>query len=96
MTWTRERIIQELGHNNTLVERAILAIYRQQTTNERVSKKTLYRNNMGFSAPDAHLGSYLAQYLNQGHKLSGPWLVKGRKLAIKYSSQLLKIHQLQL
>jgi len=92
MTWTKDRIIQELGHNNNLVERAILAIYQNQTADEKATQKTRYRNGQGFSSADAHLGSYLATYIQNGHRLSGRFLEKGRRLTIKYSEQLYRIH----
>ena len=70
------------------IERSILAIYARQTSAEQHQRETRLDNGVGFSAFDAQLGSYLAEYLRSGRHLSGQWVAKGRSLAARYAQQL--------
>lgn len=89
--WDVEQIRMNLSRSQRWVERALVAIYRKQTEQERASSSTIVNNGVGFSAFDAHIGSYLAQWVLKGKPLSGKWLERGRKLAMKYSGQLVQI-----
>lgn len=89
--WTEESIVELLIKSDRAVERGILAIYALQTESEKNSQTTNQHNNIGFSGADASSGSYYAEWLNSGNKLTGKHLDKARKMVIKYSKQLLQI-----
>lgn len=90
-TWDEETITQLLKSNNHAVERAIIAIYARQTQDEKHSAATKFQNSVGFSAADARVGTYYANWINSGRRLSGSHLERARSMAIKYRRQLLSI-----
>lgn len=77
--------------NDRAVERAILAIYARQTAEEKSTGETLSTNGVGFSGPDAGIGTYYAKWINSGRSLTGRHLVKARIMALKYTRQLCEI-----
>lgn len=89
--WTADRIVNLLNTNNLAVERAILAIYNRQTSDEKIAHNTHHHNNIGFSAADAWAGTYIAKWLLAGRHLDGRFLAKARTIAIKYRRQLCQI-----
>ncbi|KAJ6677264.1 hypothetical protein OIU85_010434 [Salix viminalis] len=92
--------------NPELCMRAVCALYRQQTDEEKRNKETLHYNGRGFSKFDAPRGSKLAEFLIDGDP-SGDlkksllelqvYNSKGvklcRKLATHYSKQLFQIYK---
>lgn len=90
---TEQDITNLILARDDAVERAILAIYKRQTTEEQLSGETMRLNGMGFSGSDARLGSYYAKWLLSGKHLSGQHLMKARKMAFKYRGQLLLVAQ---
>jgi len=92
--WTREEIRENLilGEVEWL-ERAILAIYRQQTADEQSDGTTIYFNLRGFNRDDAWYGTYLAMYLLSGMSLKGlrPAYEWARQEMPKYAGQLARI-----
>jgi hypothetical protein len=91
MEHNKATIIALLETNNKAVERAILAIYENQTTSEKRAEKTIESNCIGFNGVDARLGTYYAKYLLSGKHLSGEHIDKARKIIRKYTRQLLDI-----
>ena len=91
MKWTPQQIQEKLLNNQTWLERGIVAIYEKQTENEKASESTQVKNNIGFNAVDAYMGSYMAKWIKGGKKLSGKFLEKARKMMPKYSVQLAAI-----
>ena len=89
--WTKESIRELLTHSNEAVERAIVAIFRRQTEDERRTDQTKHHNGRGFCAFDARRGSYYAKWVLSGRHLSGQHLVKARKMVMAYARQLLEI-----
>ncbi len=89
--YTKENISEILKNNQVWLERAILAIYKKQTDNEKRIEHSINHNDIGFNRPDANLLSYYAKYLISGKHLTGSHLEKARKKMIKYSGQLAKI-----
>jgi len=89
--WTEEKIVHLLTNNNEAVARALVAIYNRQTQDEKSAENTHWRNNIGFSGADAHLGTYYAKWVLKGRQLSGKHLEKARQMALKYRRQLLSI-----
>ncbi len=89
--WTEENIETLLKSNNRAVEKAIVAIYKRQTEDEKATQATRHSNNVGFSGADASRGTYYAQWILSGKRLTGKHLDKGRAMALKYRKQLLSI-----
>jgi len=89
--WTRDEIVNLINTNDLAVERAILRIHAGQTGEEQREWNTYDHNDIGFSSAHARTGTYLAHWLLKGNHLTGDWLVKGRKIALRHVRQLLKI-----
>ncbi|KAI7753573.1 hypothetical protein M8C21_000443, partial [Ambrosia artemisiifolia] len=54
MKWDLEGdMLSDFGKDPALCMSAVCALYRQQTADEQASKVTIYRNERGFSQPDA-------------------------------------------
>ena len=85
-----EYIMYLLATNNAAVERAMIVLYNRQTFDEIESKQTKHLNGRGFSACDAKLGTYLAQYIKSDRHLTGKWLNAARLMSFKYVGQLLE------
>ncbi|KAL5746500.1 hypothetical protein ACOSP7_027646 [Xanthoceras sorbifolium] len=106
-TWEFEAdMLAAFGKDPELCMKAVCALYRQQTSEEKVSKGTLVNNCRGFNKIDAHRGSILAQFLTDGDpecnlKKSVKELLerdpkgveKCRTLATRYSKQLFEIYK---
>ncbi|GAA0183028.1 hypothetical protein LIER_42329 [Lithospermum erythrorhizon] len=96
-------MLADFGKNCELCMRAVCALYRQQTSDERIAKGTFLVNGRGFNQCDALRGSQLAEFLTNGqgdlHK-SVDELIKHdpkgtekcRELACRYSKQLFEIY----
>lgn len=89
--YTEVEIVNLVLSNNRAVDRAMVAIYNRQTESEKVTDSTREQNGVGFSGPDASIGSYYARWVLSGKSLSGKHLDKARKLAVKYRRQLVEI-----
>ncbi|XP_071710225.1 uncharacterized protein [Rutidosis leptorrhynchoides] len=107
MKWDLEGdMLSDFGKDDELCMRAVCALYRQQTEDEKESKATIHNNNRGFSQPDAYRGTKLAEFLTEGHpgddlnktvkelkQFDSKGIELCRKLAITYSKQLFEIYQ---
>lgn len=91
MIYTKEQIRAMLESNPRAVERAVLALYKRQTPEERVTGETRQLNGIGFSGADARLGTYYAEWVSKGRNLTEPHLSKARRMASKYVGQLADI-----
>lgn len=89
--WTKEEVLDKLLKDDKWLERGILAIFNKQTFEEQRADSTLENNGVGFNGADAHIMSYMANYLKQGNHLSGRFLIQARHKMAKYSGQLAKI-----
>ncbi|KAJ4955039.1 hypothetical protein NE237_011822 [Protea cynaroides] len=105
--WTFEAdMLSSFQKDPELCMKAVCAVYRQQTAEEKSLKGSLYLNNRGFSKFDAVRGTNLAEFLLDGeprgelkktvedlekHMPGG--LDECRRLASHYSKQLFKIYQ---
>lgn len=87
--WNKESVTNLLMINNNAVERAILVVYNNQTTDEQRSEQVKYHNGKGFLPMHAHRGTYYAQWILSGKHLSGRHLELARKMSLKYTRQLL-------
>lgn len=87
--WGKERIQDLLATNDAAVIRALLVVYRNQTSEEQVAHQTVENNGVGFTGVDAELlTSYAQQYLRSG-TLSPKQLAITRNKIKKYWRQLL-------
>ncbi|XP_038898046.1 uncharacterized protein LOC120085872 [Benincasa hispida] len=105
LKWEYEAdMLAAFGKDPELCMKAVCALYRQQTSEEKVSKATLFSNKKGFSKFDAIRGTSLAEFLTDGNPQGN--LNKSvkeveeydpnaidlcRKLATHYSKQLFEI-----
>jgi hypothetical protein len=83
-----------LDRSNQAVEHGILAPYNLQTQDEQQAQTTKHSNGIGFSGADAPLGSYYANWLRSGKKLTGTHLTKARQMTRKYVRQLAELARL--
>lgn len=65
-----ETIKTNLKTNPAWVERAILALYAKQTTDEQSALDTRYQNHQGFTSADARRFSFVAQFIQKGGHLT--------------------------
>ncbi|KAF4380464.1 hypothetical protein F8388_024757 [Cannabis sativa] len=99
-------MLADFGKDTELCMKAVCALYRQQTADEKICKGTLVYNNRGFSKFDALRGTNLAVYLTDGDEEGhltktveelekyDPKAVKlCRTLATNYSKQLFEIYK---
>lgn len=96
---TKDWLTNKVEENPTLIiGRALVAIFKRQTSEERDGNLTKYHNGIGFSGQDARLGSIGAKYyLKHGTLTEGlmrGWLKTGRNglpRITKYTRQLNEI-----
>jgi hypothetical protein len=84
-------ILLLLRTNDLAVERAIVALYRRQTKDEKAVGGTKHANGRGFNHTHARTGTYCAKWILSGKRLTGKWLQECRQMAIFYHRQLLEI-----
>lgn len=89
--WTKESIQHLLRTSERAVERAVVQIYRRQTSTEQASGLTTQHNNIGFNAFDAPYLSYIAEWLLSGRSLNVKHLAKTRNKIVRYHRQLLEL-----
>ena len=87
-TWTRTEIEALINSNDRAVERAMVAIWERQTADEQATQNTRHHNGRGFAAWSARSGTYFAEWVRSGRRLTGKHLVKARKIALHHAGQL--------
>ena len=87
-TWTRTEIEALINSNDRAVERAMVAIWERQTADEQETQDTRHHNGRGFAAWSARSGTYFAEWVRSGRRLTGKHLVKARKIALYHAGQL--------
>ena len=87
-TWTRTEIEALINSNDRAVERAMVAIWERQTADEQDTQDTRHHNGRGFAAWSAKSGTYFAEWVRSGRRLTGKHLVKARKIALYHAGQL--------
>jgi len=87
-TWTRTEIEALINGNDRAVERAMVAIWERQTADEQETQDTRHHNGRGFAAWSARSGTYFAEWVRSGRRLTGKHLVKARKIALHHAGQL--------
>ncbi|MFX0133578.1 MAG: hypothetical protein ACFFDN_08040 [Candidatus Hodarchaeota archaeon] len=86
-----QKIRVKLFNNQEFLEWAIVAIYKNQTSDEKYDRRSKYRNAVGFNKPDAGIMSYYAKWILSGNVLTGGFLSDAKERMIKYCSQLADI-----
>ena len=100
--WLAWRLEQDADRVN-VIGKALLAIYERQTYDEQRSSSTRLDNGVGFSGPDARIGSIGARMFKAGtlHDEKNAWVIQvwmraakdGLPRVCKYAAQLDKIAQ---
>lgn len=91
MPITADELKLNLRANARWVERAIVALYMNQTTREQCSGATTECNGVGFDKLDAPIGSTLAEQTLAGQTLAGSRLNVARRIALRHVKQLAAI-----
>ncbi|KAL3834213.1 hypothetical protein ACJIZ3_008949 [Penstemon smallii] len=99
-------MLADLGKCSKLCMKAVCAIYRQQTSEEKSCKATIVHNGRGFSQIHAFMGSELAEFLTDGdpqgdvtksvdelREFDPKGVENCEKLARNYSKQLFEIYK---
>ncbi|KAL8251980.1 hypothetical protein R6Q59_035673 [Mikania micrantha] len=99
-------MLSDFGKDPLLCMRAVCALYRQQTDDEKASKETIHQNERGFDQPDAPRASKVAEFLIDGDchgdlkktveelkEYDSNGIELCMTLAAKYSKQLFRIYQ---
>ena len=81
-------IIALLNRNNRAVEAAMVALFREQTEDEKSDKVTRHSNGRGFNFNHAERGTYYAKWVLSGRHLTGHHLDAARRMATFYARQL--------
>ncbi len=89
--WTKEEIRTNLEKSDKWVMRAIIALFKYQTEDEKCIETTRELNNVGFSGCDAHIMTSFAKWIDRGLNLTPKQMVIARKKTLKYAGQLAKI-----
>jgi hypothetical protein len=89
--WTEAKIKALLETNDKAVMRALVAIYRRQTDEEKQSRETRASNGVGFNAFDAKICTELALQVINGRGLSRGQLSLARNKMKRYHRQLIEV-----
>lgn len=82
----------KLGADSKWAQRALLAIYRNQTEDEKTESSVKHNNGMGFRAVDSHiLTSFANQLQTRGFLTPKQMAIVLRKMPV-YARQLMKFH----
>jgi len=90
-TWDKKAIQDLLAQSDKAVERALLAVYGNQTQDEKLRAGTRHKNGLGFNKADAPKLSELARHVRWGGRLSELGIAYCRKALIRYWRQLADI-----
>ena len=88
MEYTVDQIKNLLQNNDIAVNRAMVALYNEQTESEKSCNQTNESNGRGFSYRTAPKGTYYAKWVLSGKSLSGYHLDNARKIALFHAKQL--------
>ena len=90
---TKSEIRLNVTSKPNWAERAILALYAKQTSDEQAQDATHHLNAQGFNSCDAEILSSFARWIQSGHHLSEKQLAIAFKKLGKYAGQLERIAQ---
>lgn len=89
----RDQIKSLLLSSDRAVEHAMVTLLSLQTSEERQTSTTRAKNGQGFNAYHAAQGTYYANWIASGRKLTGRHLDKARKMAMHYVGQLEQVSE---
>ena len=89
--WSEDEIRSLIQTNETVLYRALLKLYRCQTSEEQDSGETVEHNGMGFNAFDASFLTSASEFLLSRGYLTDRQKVVVRKKLVKYNKQLTKL-----
>lgn len=89
--YTKEFIKEKILTNDLWLARAVVAIYKKQTSAEQQAGYTKEFNGVGFNGVDSEILSSLAEFYKNRGFLSPKQLNIARKKMVKYVGQLTKI-----
>lgn len=90
-SYTADQIKEKLSTNNKWLIKGLLAIYNNQTQDERRGKGSYVVNGVGFNSWDSEYLSSMAKKVLRGEKIHPNDMGLIRHKMLKYSSQLEKI-----
>jgi hypothetical protein len=85
--WTPARVVATFDRPSN-IDRAVLALYREQTADEQADQWTRHVNGRGFNATDAPFLSSLAQWIEKRGSLTVNQRAAALRRVRKYSRQL--------
>jgi hypothetical protein len=89
--WTRTEISYNIANDDHWLERALIALTKRQTEDEKVVEGTKYRNGKGYRPQDARFMTSLTKVIEKGYKLSDKQKAVARRKIIPYLTQLMNI-----
>ena len=89
--WTSEEIRNLIQTNDTVLYRALLKLYGEQTVAEQDGERTVERNGRGFNMIDADFLTSVSKFLGRHGFLTDKQKVATRRKLIKYTKQLTAI-----
>ena len=90
-TWTEADIVALLDRSDKAVERAVVALHKRQTADEKQTDATRHDNAVGFRKNHAKRLSYYARLVGWGKTLYPSQLALARKWTKMYRRQLCEI-----
>lgn len=84
-------IAEKITTDQNWTERAVVAIYRKQTSQEVNSMQTIEHNNVGFNGVDAPIMTSFAEWILRGRRLTPKQLSLAQRKIRKYAGQLASI-----
>jgi hypothetical protein len=89
---TLNKLQSKLSTDTRWAQRALLAIYKNQTDDEQVGADVTHHNQMGFRCMDAFILTSFVDQLNKRRSLSPKQMAVVFKLMPKYARQLMRFH----
>jgi len=89
--YTKEYIREKITTEKNWTCKAILALYKLQTSSEKQDHETKEKNNAGFNGIDAKFLTSLAIYIQKNNFLTDNQLKSAQKIIGKYAGQLARI-----
>lgn len=91
---TAHEFKKALFEQDVFVEWSLIALYKEQTADEKETHSTNQQNGRGYNGIDAEFGTSLAEKLLKGDELSAKQIVAARKMLMKYVNQLTRLRNL--